>query len=78
MSETRNRSTLYLETTIPSYLEARPSTDMIILTHQHLTQEWWRSCLQEYDITKLAARLQESQKRHGEKLVTRSAKRIDK
>jgi hypothetical protein len=33
--------TLYIETTISSYLVAKPSRDIIILAHQQLTKEWW-------------------------------------
>ena len=33
---------LYLETTIPSYLTAWASRDLIVAAHQHLTKEWWR------------------------------------
>ena len=32
---------VYLETTIVSYLAARPSRDLIIAAHQELTREWW-------------------------------------
>jgi hypothetical protein len=33
--------TLYIETTIPSYLAGKPSRDIIILAHQQITGEWW-------------------------------------
>jgi len=32
---------VYIETTIPSYLAARPSRDLLIAAHQQLTREWW-------------------------------------
>jgi hypothetical protein len=32
---------VYIETTIPSYLTARPSRDLIRAAHQQLTREWW-------------------------------------
>lgn len=34
---------LYLETTIPSYLTAWASRDLIVAAHQQLTKEWWRT-----------------------------------
>ena len=32
---------VYIETTIPSYLTAWPSRDLIRSAHQQLTREWW-------------------------------------
>jgi hypothetical protein len=33
--------TLYIETTIVSYLTAWPSRDLVRVAHQQLTREWW-------------------------------------
>lgn len=33
--------TVYVETTIPSYLAARPSSQEPMASHQRLTQNWW-------------------------------------
>jgi len=33
---------VYLETTIPSYLTAWPSRDLIKAAHQQITNEWWQ------------------------------------
>src|SRR6516162_1406461 len=32
---------VYVETTIPSYLTAWPSRDLVRAAHQQITQEWW-------------------------------------
>ena len=37
------RSKVYLETTIPSYLTAWPTRDLIKAAHQEATREWWES-----------------------------------
>lgn len=34
---------VYVETTIPSYLAARPSRDLMIAAHQQVTWDWWDS-----------------------------------
>ena len=34
---------VYIETTIPSYLTAAPSRDLIIAGHQQITHAWWRT-----------------------------------
>src|SRR5712692_1117897 len=33
--------TVYIETTIVSYLTARPSRDLVMAAHQQITQDWW-------------------------------------
>lgn len=37
------KASVYLETTIVSYLTARVSRDVILAAHQQLTREWWES-----------------------------------
>ena len=41
---------LYLETTVVSYLTARPSRDPITLGHQEFTRRWWKSSRRDYAI----------------------------
>ena len=41
---------VYLETTIISYLTARPSRDLIIAAHQELTNEWWENRRRRFDL----------------------------
>ena len=36
-------SSVYIETTIVSYLTARPSGDLLLRAHQRITQRWWRT-----------------------------------
>jgi hypothetical protein len=43
------KAKVYLETTIPSYLVARPSRDLLIAAHQH-TREWWESRGPQFDL----------------------------
>ena len=41
---------LYLETTVPSYLTAWPSRDLIRAGHQQITKEWWQTRRERFDI----------------------------
>ena len=34
--------TVYVETTIVSYAAGRPSTNILVLAHQKITQDWWK------------------------------------
>jgi predicted nucleic acid-binding protein len=44
------KPSLYLETTIPSYLTARPTRDLIMAAHQQITQEWWEKRLADFRV----------------------------
>lgn len=41
---------LYLETTVVSYLTARPTRDIVMSARQQLTQEWWDRRRGDFDI----------------------------
>lgn len=41
---------VYLETTIASYLTARPSGNLVAAARQQLTYQWWEQCRSKYDL----------------------------
>ena len=41
---------VYIETTVVSYLTARPSRDVIVVGHQQITQDWWDDCRGDYQL----------------------------
>jgi predicted nucleic acid-binding protein len=43
------RPRAYLETSVVSYLVARPSRDVVVLGHQETTRAWWDSSLALHD-----------------------------
>jgi hypothetical protein len=51
---------VYLETTIISYLAARPSKDLITAAHQQLTHEWWQDRREDFDLFSSQLVVQES------------------
>ena len=40
----------YIETTVVSYLTARPSRDVVIAGYQQTTQEWWRDAADRFEL----------------------------
>ena len=43
MSQMSTKPRAYVETSIVSYLAARPSRDIVLAAHQAVTREWWAS-----------------------------------
>lgn len=46
----KKKPTVYLETTIPSYLTARPSTNLIVAGKQEITRQWWERRKEKYNL----------------------------
>jgi predicted nucleic acid-binding protein len=44
------RGTVYIETSIVSYLTARPSRDLLVAAHQQLTVAWWDQQRSHYEL----------------------------
>ena len=41
----------YIETSVVSYLTARPSRDVVVAAYQELTREWWRDAPDRFELT---------------------------
>ncbi len=41
---------VYIETTVVSYLTARPSRDLIVAGHQQITRDWWDARRGDYEL----------------------------
>jgi len=39
-----------VETTIPSYLVARPARDVVQMARQQITREWWECCRGDHEL----------------------------
>jgi len=44
------KPSVYIETTIPSYLVARPSRDIVLAGHQVATRDFWHNRRQDFDL----------------------------
>jgi hypothetical protein len=47
---TSMKSKVYIETSVISYLTARPSRDILIAANQQVTQEWWQERRPSFDV----------------------------
>jgi len=50
-----DKSTVYIETTIVSYLTAWLSRDLIRAAHQQITQEWWNNRREDFELFEACA-----------------------
>jgi len=41
---------IFVETTIPSYLVARPARDVVQMARQQTTRDWWERCRSEHEM----------------------------
>ena len=44
------KAKVYIETTVISYLTARPSRDVVIAGHQKITRHWWQTDRDKFDL----------------------------
>ncbi|MEM8994919.1 MAG: type II toxin-antitoxin system VapC family toxin [Acidobacteriota bacterium] len=44
------KKSVYIETTVISYLAARPSRDLVVAANQQLTREWWSEQSEKYSV----------------------------
>lgn len=44
------KKSVYIETSIPSYLTARPSRDVRAVAWQQITTEWWDAARNDYEL----------------------------
>ena len=49
------RPVVYVETSVLSYLAARPSRDVVVAAHQRVTAEWWQDAPAQFTLVASAA-----------------------
>lgn len=65
----KRKPTIYVETSIISYLAAKPSPDLMTAACQHVTAEWWEGSRKLYDAVTSALVVAES--REGDQRTAR-------
>ena len=44
------KPTVYIETSVVSYLTGWPSRDLVVAAQQHITREWWREAADHFEL----------------------------
>ncbi len=68
------RPTVYVETTVPSYLVARPSRDALISVRQQMTRDWWAAAHSRFQLVVSEAVMEEIQQ--GDPAMVRERVRL--
>jgi predicted nucleic acid-binding protein len=51
---------VYIETTVVSYLTARPSRDIVVVAHQQITRDWWQTYRSQFELVTSQLVIQEA------------------
>lgn len=62
---------LYLETTIPSLLTAKPSRDVVVAGQQQVTRDWWNERRQLYELYVSTLVMEEAERGEAEAAAAR-------
>lgn len=54
------RPSVYIETSVVSYLAARPSRDVVVAAYQEVTREWWRNSADRFEFVASALVVEEA------------------
>ena len=54
------KPTAYIETSVISYLTARPSRDVVIAAYQEITREWWHTASNRFNLVASALVIEEA------------------
>ena len=64
----------YIETSVVSYLAARPSRDVVVAAYQEVTREWWRDAAARFHL--VASELVVSECRAGDRGAAHARLRV--
>ena len=70
-----SKPTVYLETTIPSYLTARPSGHLVTAAKQQMTRDWWAKQRSKYSLF-ISAAVEDEAKRGDAEFVKARLKEL--